>query len=51
MTRALAAVRAAPVFHSGMNSQFGSSFESSSAIWVGVRLIIACQHKTRRADC
>ena len=29
-TRALANVRADPVFHSGMNSQFGSSLESSS---------------------
>jgi hypothetical protein len=32
LTRALAAVKAAPVFHSAMNSQFGSSFESSSEI-------------------
>src|SRR5208283_1074111 len=30
LTRALAEVRAAPDFHSGMNSQFGISFESSS---------------------
>ena len=32
LTRAFADVRAAPVFHSAMNSQFGSSFESSSEI-------------------
>jgi len=32
VTRAFAELRAAPVFHSGMNSQFGSSFESSSEI-------------------
>src|SRR5580704_6488352 len=35
LTRAVAAVRAAPLFHSGMNSQFGSSFESSSEIGQG----------------
>jgi len=32
LTRVLAAVSAAPVFHSGTNSQFGTSFESSSEI-------------------
>src|SRR5215472_14888500 len=31
-TRAFAEVRAAPVFHSGMNSQFGINFDSSSEI-------------------
>ena len=30
MTRVFAEVRAAPFFHSAMNSQFGSSFETSS---------------------
>jgi hypothetical protein len=32
---ALAEVRAEPVFHSGINSQFGSSLESSSEIGYG----------------
>ena len=35
LTRALATVRAGPDFHSGMNSQFGRSFESSSEIGSG----------------
>src|SRR6516165_4466821 len=33
--RSRADISAAPVFHSGMNSQFGSSFESSSEIGYG----------------
>jgi Predicted metal-binding integral membrane protein (DUF2182) len=32
LTRARVEVRSAPVFHSGMNSQLGMSFESSSEI-------------------
>ena len=35
LTRAFASVRVGSVFHSGMNSQFGSSFESSSEIGQG----------------
>jgi hypothetical protein len=32
LTRVFAEAGAAPVFHSAMNSQFGSSFESSSDV-------------------